>query len=285
MRTRKVLPFLLWTMLVSVLSAQDAAAVFQKAPPHIDEALRARVTLFYQAHVDGKPRLADAVVHEDSKDAFFAAMKQKYKGFEIVTIKYLENFTRAQVVVAVDGDFVMPGAGLQEYKVPITTLWKMDNGEWWWYVPSAEEGYPTPFGTMKPGPEADAREQVQRAIANMPTVAQIRAQVQVDRAEATLSSYEASSDQVQVVNNMPGSVTLRLVSRGAVPSGYTAAVDPASLGPGEKATVTFHIDPINKYPKPTIRAELHVDPTNAVIPITVRFSNPPDTDPRLLPQN
>ena len=37
--------------------------------------------LFYQAHVDGKFRLADTVVHEDSKDAFFVADKNQYKSF------------------------------------------------------------------------------------------------------------------------------------------------------------------------------------------------------------
>ena len=280
----KLARIFLWTALIPVLAAQNAADMFQKAPPHVDEALRARVKIFYQAMVDGKPRLADAVVHEDSKDAFFVAPKPKYKGFEIVTIRYLENFTRAQVVVAVDGDFVMPGAGLGDYKVPITTLWKLDGSEWWWYIPSATEGFPTPFGNMKPGPEEESRERVNQALATMPTAEQIQAQVKLDKSEVTLSAYESSSAEVHVLNTMPGPVTLSLTSQGPLSSGYTATLDRTSLEPNEKATITFHIEPINKYPKPTVKAELHVEPTRAVIPIVVKFASPPDTDPKLLPQ-
>ena len=57
-------------MIVSALLAQSPEELFEKAPPHVDQTLRERVKIFYQAHVDGKFRVADTVVHEDSKDAF-----------------------------------------------------------------------------------------------------------------------------------------------------------------------------------------------------------------------
>ena len=44
-----------------------------KTADEMDEALRARIHKFYQAHVDAKYRIADQVVAEDSKDLFFAA--------------------------------------------------------------------------------------------------------------------------------------------------------------------------------------------------------------------
>jgi len=51
--------------------AQNAAAVFAKAPPDVDDALRTRITAFYQAQVEGKPRRVEPMVAEDSKDFFY----------------------------------------------------------------------------------------------------------------------------------------------------------------------------------------------------------------------
>ncbi|MGC8794691.1 MAG: hypothetical protein ACP5U2_15005, partial [Bryobacteraceae bacterium] len=130
--------------------AQTAAELFEKAPPEVDQALRERVKFFYQCHVEGKFRQADQVVAEDSKDAFFAAEKPRYRGFEIVRIVYSDNFTRARVVVAVDTDFMAPGIGRIPVKAPLTSLWKLENGQWWWYV-DRNAGKQTPFGPMRAG--------------------------------------------------------------------------------------------------------------------------------------
>src|SRR5579885_1559929 len=77
--------------------AQDSSELFDKAPPPIDEALRARVHDFYQAHVSGKFREAFKLVADDSADVFFAAAKQQYKECDTARINYSENFTKALV--------------------------------------------------------------------------------------------------------------------------------------------------------------------------------------------
>ena len=69
---------LLTSVSLVTAAAQDPADLFRKAPPEVDDALRQRVTAFYQAHVDGKFRAADQFVAEDSKDAFFEAPKRRY---------------------------------------------------------------------------------------------------------------------------------------------------------------------------------------------------------------
>src|SRR4051794_29683377 len=95
-------------MLAAVVSCAIAAAqptatdVFEKAPPAIDQALRARVAIFFQAHVDAKYRRAEEVIAEDSKDFFYNMEKTHYLGFDIVRINYSENFTKATVVTGVD---------------------------------------------------------------------------------------------------------------------------------------------------------------------------------------
>ena len=70
----------------SAVFAQTPTDVFHKAPPHVDEALRTRVSQFLQAHVDGKFRNAIDLVADNSKDFYFAMEKRKYLSFEIVKI-------------------------------------------------------------------------------------------------------------------------------------------------------------------------------------------------------
>ena len=73
-------------LLSTAALAQGPADLFQKAPPEMDQALRERVAAFLQAHVDGKFRLADQYVADESKDAFFEAHKRRYRDFEIVKV-------------------------------------------------------------------------------------------------------------------------------------------------------------------------------------------------------
>src|SRR4051794_8360537 len=135
-------------------SAQSPTDVFDKAPPQIDEALRSRVTLFYQAHVDGKFRQAEAVVHEDSKDAFYESDKQRYKGFHIAKINYTDNFTKAEVVLSIDVDWYTPRIGKMPVTAPLKSWWKYDQGQWWYYFRTDKREWETPFGVMHPGTEA-----------------------------------------------------------------------------------------------------------------------------------
>jgi len=55
---RKSLFLLCPVLLTAALWGQQAQELLEKAPPEVDDALRARVTKFYQAMVDGKFRAA-----------------------------------------------------------------------------------------------------------------------------------------------------------------------------------------------------------------------------------
>src|SRR5260370_36632618 len=72
------------------------------APPEVDAALRERAGKFFQAHVDGKFRQADAYVAEDAKDAFFEQDKPRYRKIEGMTIDYNDEFTKAVVNTKVE---------------------------------------------------------------------------------------------------------------------------------------------------------------------------------------
>jgi|YNPBryBLVA2012_1023415.scaffolds.fasta_scaffold00040_11 hypothetical protein len=271
----------LWLVLglAGCLGGQTAAELFEKAPPEVDEALRARIRFFFQCHVDGKFRQADQAVAEDSKDAFFAAEKTRYRGFEIVRIVYTDHFTRARAVVTVDTDFIAPGIGKMPVKVPLTTLWKFEEGQWWWYVdPNARKQ--SPFGPMSAGPEGGSAPFSLSSIpANPAQAAAMLNQVSADKTAVRLSSYEPASDQVTITNNLPGPVTLKLDYNGF--PGFEARLEQEQLASKQSTRLLLRVEPRDKAPKPTTTLTLRVEPTNQQIPIQVTFAVPPEVEKNL----
>jgi hypothetical protein len=250
--------------MAAALAAQSPKDLFEKAPPDVDAALRERVRLFYQAHVDGKFRLADTVVHEDSKDAYFAAEKTQYKSFEIIRINYSDNFTRARVVTAVVTDFAMPGFRTSEARVPLTTLWKLDQGQWWWYV-EPNRGRETPFGEMKPGPGNESNHPF-AMLGKMPSIDEIRSQVSVDKDEVRLGT----EDEVIVRNRMPGPVQLEL--EWSPGQGFEARLERSELKGGEEAKIVFRATATGGGTR-SLEVRLRVMPINRVIPIRVTLTS------------
>jgi hypothetical protein len=246
-------------------------------PPEVDAALRARITQFYQAHVDGKFRVADQVVAEDSKDAYFAAAKPRYLGFEIVRIKYSDDFTKAEAVVSCKSEWFFHGKKMP-VNLPATSTWKIENGLWWWYVvPSnARE---TPFGTMHFN---GGKTEEKGAIPGDPQVLaqQILQSVQVDKKVLSLSGYEPSKSELKITNGMQGSISLRADINGRFP-GLTFTLGKTELKAGESTVLTISYEPKNRDPKPSLTAQIYVEPTNQVIPIQLTFSIPPELEKQI----
>jgi hypothetical protein len=264
--------------IVSIASfPQSLAELLEKAPPDVDEALRATVSKFYQAHVDGKFRVADEVVAEDSKDAFFAAEKRRCRSFEIVTLKYSDNFTRARAVVACDTEMMIPMGGRVAVKMPQTTLWKYIDGSWWWYVePPDPKGQQAPFGTMRPGPEGGSSPPASFP-ANPVDLQTVSRLVKVDKQEVRLDADSATPGRVVVTNHMPGAVSLSLEYLRTV--GLEATLERTSLNAGESTTLSVRRAPSAERPPGEATIQIVVAPTEQVIPIRVHISDPPSEPP------
>jgi hypothetical protein len=263
------------------LFAQDKAVTPEQPPPEVDAALRARIRIFYQAHVDGKFRVADQVVAEDSKDAFFAAPKQKYGGFEILRINYSDHFTKADAVVMCAGEWVVRGQRMK-VNMALPSKWKLENGEWFWYVVPVTE-VQTPFGVMHAPPDDKAGAPTPAiAIPPDPMVAAqaILQSVKADKKELMLSSYAKAEGEVKITNGMQGSISLRAEIDGRFP-GLNFALDKTVLKAGEVATLKITCDPKDRVPKPTLTARVFVDPTGQVLPVTLYFAVPPEIEKQI----
>src|SRR5262249_33966210 len=140
--------FALFVLATGLCFAQNPTDLFTQAPKPVDDALRARITEFLQYHVDGRFRLAEQLVAEDTKDFFYTANKPKYVGFEIRNIQYSDEFTKAKATVVVQQYVLMPGLTDKPLSVPIASYWKIENGKWMWYL-DQERLRNTPWGTLK----------------------------------------------------------------------------------------------------------------------------------------
>jgi hypothetical protein len=261
-------------LLVVCLFGQAPTDVFEKAPPSVDQALRARVAKFFEAHVSGKFRLAEEVVAEDSKDSFYNAEKRRYFSFEILSIQYSDNYTKATVVTQVEVDWQVPSVGKVRVKPPLKSHWRVDQGEWWYYVPVQKE-WETPFGTMRPGPDAGSG-QAPAPPGRRPTVSDVQAvlnQIEVAKTEVLLKSDEKSEDSIEIRNRMPGSITVRLDA--PFMTGLSVTLDKETLQSGETARLRIAYAPPDLQPKTEKQLTLTFEPTGKVVPVRLTFTKPP----------
>jgi len=278
---------------IAAVGAQDPGAVFEKAPPDVDAALRARINEFYGDFVAGKFRQADALVAEDSKDTFFAAEKRRYNACTIGTITYSENFSKAKVVTTCDTEYFF-AANRFPVKLPIVSMWRIENGQWFWFVIplSEQDTYNSPFGPV-PRPKGDQTgAEPGGQPANAPAVsipdpaavlAQVKNGVRIDRNSIDFNGAKESKQEIHVKNTLPGRATV-VAEYSGIP-GFSVTPAKAELSAGQEVTMVFAFDP--KDPKvkckeclanPQSRAAgtvtLRVDPTGQALPVQINFVTP-----------
>jgi hypothetical protein len=257
--------------LASSLLAQRPADLFSKAPPDVDDALRARVAKFYQAHVDGKPRRAEELVAEDTKDYFYNARKPQYLSFQIIKIDYTDNFSKATVTTMVETIIAALGFTDKPMKVPLPSFWKIENGEWWWYM-DADKLNTAPFGQAKLGVAPGTSTTPNSTLPNGgkgPDVAAVLNQVKADKTAVVFKAGVASSDQVTIVNSMPGAVTLVLADK-PLPV-LDLSLSSAQLKAGEKATLSIRYAPGTDAASKSQVVRVEIKPLGRFIPIRVQI--------------
>jgi hypothetical protein len=267
-------------------SGQEA----QEAPAPVDQGLRARVSRFYKAYLDGKFVDAYQLVADDSRDAYMAADKNQYKSCDTLKITYSENFATASVMEVCLNDVRFHGEKY-ETKVPLTTTWKLLNGEWFWaYVKPTRAQTPfSPTGWVDL-PKEGAADKSQLDIPHDPAAAarNILSKITLDKQEIRLVSYETSKDVLHVRNEMPGWVSLTMDKM--TQPGMKVTIAKPDLAQHEETAITFEylLDTAEitcgdcaRRVKGTITAQLHIVPTNQVFPITITFGIPPEAEKQL----
>jgi hypothetical protein len=268
------LPFIL----VSALFAQKPQEPSEQVPPEVDAALRARVKQFYQYEVEGKFRQAEPLVAEESKDLFVAMNKPTYKGFQIKRIEYFDRFTRANVVVMVDRLVFAPGFEGHPFPAAVPSHWKLEKGEWCWYVDPADLRS-SPFGDRPPGtpmpmpggtmPMPGGMPPVGGDTSRLPPMPNMSPRVRIDKSTLEIKPGTASTGQVTLFNPLRTPVTLSITDP-HVP-GLSVKLDQTQLKAGQKAVLLIQSSGPIQAPAQPVTITIRVQQTNQLIPIKVSF--------------
>jgi hypothetical protein len=235
-----------------------AVAFAQKPPKKIDEALRARISEFYQYHVAEQYRKAEQLVAEESRDLFYTKEKPKYESFEIANIEYLDHFRKARVTVTVSQYGHAQGFTGVVLKTPSLSSWKLDHGKWFWYFdpedlkrvgfgPSANAGTKPPPGTPEPKVVVPA------------TPEMAMGKVAIDKQEMAVK--KGLTDKITITNNSLGTVTVEVYQ---VLPDVKVTLDKTTLNRGEKAIATVTC---GDFPH-SGEVQFHVMPTDEVLSVT-----------------
>ncbi|MDQ2899262.1 MAG: hypothetical protein M3Y07_05605 [Acidobacteriota bacterium] len=259
----------LW-LLILPCAAQNPADLFKKAPPDVDQALRDRITKFYQYHVDGKFRQAEQLVAEESKDGFYAANKPNITQFRIDRIEYSDDFTKAKATIVGKMVIMIMGFGDKPLDVPFPSYWKLENGQWCWYI-NYDAARNTPFGRAPEKSGAEAPADPRAMMATAPDLHSILSGVKADKGAVTLNGV-GSADTVTITNNLKGTVTVK-PERSDYP-GLEIRLDKSTLKAGEKAVVTFRSSGAGKAVSGPVHMPVYlvVQPTNQTIAVRVTFT-------------
>jgi hypothetical protein len=253
-----------WILAAAPLLAQAPGDLFEKAPPAVDDALRARIQQFYQYHVEGKGRLAEALVAEESKDDFYNGNKPRCIKFEISRVDYSEKFARARATVVCTMYVAMIGFMDKPLPVPMTSLWKVVDGQWYWYAPPPSRE--TPFGTMRPGPNTGSAAMPAHALPEGKEVQALLEQVKVDRKALQFPYNKGGTERISITNAMQGKLTVSLGS--LIPTGIEASLGGSEIPAGGSVVLTVKAAPVEA-PRGPVTIEVSVQPTGQVIPIRI----------------
>lgn len=270
----RVVAGILYCVVPTLLWGQGFGGIFEKAPPEIEKALKDRIDLFYKAHLEQNWGKALQTVHPESANAFIGADKMQFRSYKVVAINWDENYTVAKAVIDFDTEFFFPGFGKRDVHVPLTSVWKLQDSQWYWYaVPfNAQTGKNSPFGPMfrdsKPGEQTD----IGKMMTSGPTIADLRSRVVADRSEVTLQSDVPSEATVRIVSKFEGPVHLKL-DVDELPC-LSAKLDKPVLQVGETATVTFSCKPETRVKKPDGRATITVEEIAKVMTVQINFAYP-----------
>jgi hypothetical protein len=223
---------LLFPVLAVTAWAQQASPGAVEA----EKALRARVEKFYQLQIDKKYRQAEAFVAEDTKDAYVAMGKGDLLAVGIQQVELLADNTRAKVTVKSKSTVMIMGAGRMPFEMPAVTLWKIENGEWVWYI-DQDAVRQTPFGEMKPlSSKGDSGKPNFQDLTKPPDLDALRRQVQIDRLSVGLT--DAEPVQVATISNgLPGGIDISLGPERV--AGVSVSLEKTHLVNGEKGNVVI----------------------------------------------
>ncbi len=222
---------LLFPPIAAIVCVHPASAQVSDA----EKALRARADQFYQLEVNGEFRKAEAFVAEDTKDFYYNTGKPEILKFHIEKVDIDPDGVHAVVKVNLTTTMRSPVVGAMNFSSTSATTWKLDNGQWSWYlVQNADIN--TPFGKWHIGDLSSKLQAPPLPGLNGIDPSKVSGLVTIDRTSIELNG-DGGASTVTITNHMPGAIDVKLAS-GGLP-GLAVTIDKEKPASGETSTVTF----------------------------------------------
>lgn len=247
--------------------AQTAVPDKGKPSAKLDKALRARVTEFYTLILNHQYRQAEALVAEDTKDLYYDSNKPQITKFDLEGIQYFNHFTRAKAATKTSQKVAAPGFPAGEWSLTTFSLWKLEKGNWFWYIDQSSMMSPAGVTSKRspksaaPPPGGAAAATAGVSLDNIPkTVDFALNKVKPDKDSITIAP--GGTAEITITNGSMGYA--KLLGPNA-PAGVEGKLDRVELQAGQKAVLTLHA---TKDAKSGV-LYLTVMPTGETVPIRV----------------
>lgn len=275
--------FLVFAALAATMWGQAPAEVRiseADAPAEVNQALRERVTAFYENHTGSVKRRAIDYVADDTQDYYFAAKKTVYKKYELKKIEYVsKEFDRAEVTVEATYDMHIEDQVLETTQ-PSATVWKIEGGKWYWtrdpddpsLSPMSIFAAVAGVAAVKPQGGGDPNAKPPIDLKNL-NITEIMAQQQraildqskLDRSTVEFVAGKTAEQTVTLQNGFSGEVALQLEGYSGV-EGLTATLEKPTLHARENGVVRLNYTGAKAQSGTVL---LVVQPFNQVYPIQV----------------
>jgi hypothetical protein len=250
-------------VITAVAAAAQNQSIFRKAPPDVEEKLRARVIQFYSLYQQGKFRAAEALVAEESRDLYYAMPKAPIRSFQLEQITWDDDLKNATVLVACLS--ATPRTAAEGLWVPINGRWRLENGDWYLVIKPRST---TPFGPMK----FDDPRNIKPQPFQRPTLEMLRAdafEVVPRKVEFPAHATEAETRRVTIQNNMAGVLTVDVQAPKA--PGLAVMLADRNILPNKAAALEIHYEPQAGKLSGTKEVRLTLQPVNQEIVVEVHF--------------
>jgi len=264
------------------------AAPGAKAPPEVDQALRARANAFlgFQSKADFSK--AYQLVADDSKDYYIAgATKEPAISFTIDEIQYSADLSKATVKSMMRRQTTVAGHPVELPQLLISD-WKLEKGEWVWYHDPAKDVTKTIIGDLPTAPAGGTAESPlpkdlsQKAA--LAAASKIAPKAAVDKKLVTFVFGKGATEQVTFHNSNPGVVEVNVEVRGAAD---TVTVEPTSslVNPESDLVVKLTYKPLKESSmRGVVRFSLEPFGSVYVLPVRiVRGTSPSKPDAPAVP--
>lgn len=261
-----------------LLFASLSAVAQMQPPPEVDAALRDRVTRFYEVQREGKWFAATQYVADDSKDAFIESAMRRVVEFQFQKTTYSCNFTRADVVVQAKVEW-MSTSGKMMSDVPLSSHWRIENGQWFWYTGPLTV-VQTIVGPVRiPADQAAATMEAKKTTAAQlpqlgpPGAAEAAAmailgKLAADKDEVRLAGDRPGSAEVTISNGLDSRLTLRLETNSMVP-GLEVRLDRTEVEAHGTAKLLVHFEPKGKSSMAESTVRVILEPLGRTFPVRI----------------